>query len=179
MPPALPGEAAHATGTCLVTVGSRDAWLGTSTGVGTNSRVFHTRDGGRTWTVATTPIPGEPTFGIASLSFRDRRHGVAVGGSSIASDAPSTVAVTADGGRTWSRAGSPAGFRITIAWVPTDTPESVVTVGPSGSDFSRDGGHTWRRFDQTLLLGVNCPRHVTCWAVGGNGVAADLALRRS
>src|SRR2546421_3451145 len=113
MPPALPDEAAHATGTCLVTVGSRDAWLGTSTGVGTNSRVFHTRDGGRTWTVATTPIPGEPTFGIASLSFRDRRHGVAVGGGSVARRPPRAGGGAPPRGPARGPAGAPPRPRLT------------------------------------------------------------------
>jgi photosystem II stability/assembly factor-like uncharacterized protein len=178
MPLAMTDEGAHATGTCPVTAGSRDAWLGTSL-PGPRSRVFHSRDGGRTWTVASAPIPGDPSFGIASLAFRDRRHGLAVGGGVFMTGTAGVVAATADGGKTWSQVGTPTGFRSGIAWVPANTGKAVVTVGSTGSDFSTDSGRTWRQFDKTNLRGVNCLRHVTCWAVGTNGVAGELMLTRN
>jgi photosystem II stability/assembly factor-like uncharacterized protein len=134
MPPALHGEFAHATGTCPVTNGPHDAWFGTR-----NSRVFHTSDGGLTWSVVTTPIPGDPQFGIASLAFRDTQHGLALGGSAPGTPtAPSVVAATADGGTTWSQVGSPAGFRLNMALVR----DTAVAVGFTGSDFSTDDGQT-------------------------------------
>ena len=172
MPPALPNEFGRATGTCLVTNGPHDAWFGTQP-QGPNSRVFHTSDGGVTWSVATTPIPGDPQFGIASLAFWDTQHGLAVGGGDPGTNAPSVVAVTADGGKTWSKVGSPAGFRTSIS-VPTNNGDTAVAIGLTGSDFTTDGGHTWRRFDQTDLRGVNCKQNVSCWAVGKNGIAAEL-----
>ena len=181
MPPAIPDEFAHATGTSLVTMGPHDAWFGTS-----SSRVFRTRDSGVTWTVDTAPIPGEPEFGIASLSFRDSLHGLAVGGGLFETNAPSVVASTDDGGATWShQVGTLAGFRISIAWVPTNTNETAVAVGvakvgPAGSEFSTDGGHTWSLFDdETDLRSINCKPHVGCWAVGQNGMAAELTLTKS
>jgi photosystem II stability/assembly factor-like uncharacterized protein len=169
MPPALPTEFAHATGTCLVTNGPQDAWFGTS-----NSRVFHTRDRGFTWSVVTTPIPGDPQqFGIASLAFWDTQHGLALGGGDPGTNAPSVVAVTADGGTTWSQGGSPAGFRISIS-VPTNDRDTAVVVGFTGSDFTTDGGHSWHLLDQGDLRGANCKLNVSCWAVGKNGMAAEL-----
>jgi photosystem II stability/assembly factor-like uncharacterized protein len=108
MPPALNGEGAFATGTCLQAAWNR-AWFGTATPAGVNARVFTTRDGGRSWTVATTPLPG----GIRSISFRDPRHGVAVGG-----DPPPP---------TWGR---PSGENLclphAISVVGTAPPDSVV-----------------------------------------------------
>lgn len=182
MPPAMSDEAARATGTCLVARGPDDAWFGTwPQGP---SRVFHTRDGGDTWSTAITPIPGQipgvdlrrGPFGIASLAFRDAQHGVALGGSDPFTDAPSVVAVTADGGTTWSPVGSPAGFRFNMASVPTNAGDTLVAVGRSGSDFSTDGGHTWHLLDGIDLRGVNSKPHVACWAVGKNGTAAKLIL---
>jgi photosystem II stability/assembly factor-like uncharacterized protein len=179
MPPALTGEFAHATGTSLVTMGSHDAWFGT-----TSSRVFHTRDGGSTWTVATTPIPipDDPDeFGVASLSFQDPLRGLALGGGDRQTNAPSVVAITDDGGDTWSEAGTLAGFRLSVAWVPTNTNETAVAVGaaevgPAGSEFSTDGGQTWSLFNDTDLRSINCKPHVACWAVGQDGMAAELTL---
>jgi photosystem II stability/assembly factor-like uncharacterized protein len=168
MPRVLPHEAARATGTCLVTKGPQDAWFGTQP-KGPNSRVFRTRDRGHTWSAVTTPIPGDPQFGIASLAFRDAQHGLALGGSNPAFSTPSVVAATADGGTTWSPVGSPAGFRTNMALVG----DTAVVVGLTGSDFSTDDGHTWQLFDQTDLRGVSC-RNLSCWAVGKNGIAAEL-----
>ncbi|MDX3110326.1 WD40/YVTN/BNR-like repeat-containing protein, partial [Nonomuraea angiospora] len=80
MPQALAGEAGFAaSGQCLVTAGGRDAWL--ATGGAERSRVFHSGDRGRTWTVTDSPIPaGDPARGVFGLAFRDRHHGLAVGG---------------------------------------------------------------------------------------------------
>jgi photosystem II stability/assembly factor-like uncharacterized protein len=168
MPPALPNEFARATGTCLVTTGPHDAWFGTQPD-GPNSRVFHTRDRGLSWSAVTTPIPGDPQFGIASLAFRDAQHGLALGGSNPGASTPSVVAATADGGATWSPVGSPAGFRTNMALVG----DTAVAVGLTGSDLSTDDGHIWQLFDQTDLRGVSC-RNLSCWAVGKNGIAAEL-----
>jgi photosystem II stability/assembly factor-like uncharacterized protein len=181
MPPAITdngqrAEFGRGTGTSLVTMGPHDAWFGTDP-LAASARVFRTEDDGDTWTVVTTPIPGDPEFGIASLSFRDRQHGLALGGGVFESDAPSVVAVTIDGGETWIRAGSLAGFRISIASAPTNIKETAVAVGPSGSDFSTDSGQTWTLFDdETDLRGINCKPHVACWAVGAGGMAAELTF---
>jgi photosystem II stability/assembly factor-like uncharacterized protein len=176
MPPALPEEFGLATGTCLQTVGPRDAWFGTATSEGVDNRVFHTRDAGRSWTVATTPLPGGDNFGIRSLSFRDHHHGIAVGGCppTVGTDT-GLVAVTSDGGRTWKQVGSPAGWRNGVTWVPGHR-ETAVAVGITGSDITTDGGRTWRRFDHRPLLGVHCHPSGVCWAVGAGGLAARLSI---
>src|SRR4051794_11433812 len=59
MPPALTGEAGFAaSGTCLVTAGSRDAWI--ATGGGARSRVLRTHDRGLTWKASSTTVPSDP-----------------------------------------------------------------------------------------------------------------------
>ncbi|MEU6260466.1 oxidoreductase [Streptomyces sp. NPDC047043] len=177
MPAAVPGDGALASGTCLVTQGRNDAWFGTAgiqTGTPHSPQVFHTRNGGRTWTVADTPIPA--STGIASMAFRDRRHGLAVGGN-VSNFDEGFAARTSDGGKSWALADTPGGFRGSVAWV-WGRGETAVTVGISGSDVSFDGGRSWRRFDSTVLLGINCSPHAGCWAVGENGVAAQLKFPR-
>ncbi|MFD9330474.1 WD40/YVTN/BNR-like repeat-containing protein [Streptomyces sp. NPDC060065] len=176
MPAVVPGDGAPATGTCMVTKGRHDAWFGTvgpESGTPHNPQVFHTRDGGRTWTVADTPIPGPS--GITSLTFRDRRHGLAVGGTFLPD--VGVAARTSDGGSSWSLVGTPGGFRSGVAWVPGRR-DTAVAVGPTGSDVSSDGGRTWTRFNSTTLLGTNCLPHVGCWAVGQDGLAARLEFPR-
>jgi photosystem II stability/assembly factor-like uncharacterized protein len=174
MPPTLSGEAARATGSCLVTSGRRDAWFGTQTLKGAPARVFHSSDTGRTWTVVDTPIPGG-TDGIMSLSFRDRLNGLAVGGA-FGPPSVGAAARTSDGGRTWVPIAAPAGFRTGVAWT-SSRGKTAVTVGPSGSDFSRDAGRHWSFVDPTGLLGVACLQPDECWAVGLQGRAAHLVSR--
>lgn len=67
MPPAQQGEAAFAaSGQCLVSSGSRDAWI--ATGGAATSRVLHTADRGRTWSVAHTPLPAATPRAASSRS---------------------------------------------------------------------------------------------------------------
>lgn len=182
MPGTVSGEGALATGTCLVTKGRHDAWFGTTGIRGPTSRnpqVFHTRDGGTTWTVTDTPIPGA-TASITSLSFRDRRHGLATGGNFNPSQNLDlgVAARTPDGGASWALGAAPAGFRNSVAWIPGHK-DTAIAVGPNGSDISTDGGRAWTPFDNTLLMGINCSSHGDCWAVGKDGLAARLVLRRA
>ena len=100
-PAALPNEGAFAaSGTCLVARGTHDAWF--VTGGAKAARVFHSADRGRTWTAAETPVAaGVESAGGFSVAFRDRDHGIVVGGDYRKPDVAGTnAAVTADGGKT-------------------------------------------------------------------------------
>jgi len=180
MPPAIDNEQLIASGTCLQAAGT-DAWFGTSTPEGVNNRVFTTRDGGRSWSVATTPLPGGDSTGIVSLSFRDPRHGVAIG-VDLRPPSSGAAAITSDGGRTWTPGGATSGFRTSVSWVPGQS-RTLIAVGPRpdsrGSDISTDGGQTWRPFDDTALSGIDCLRGAGCWAVGAGGLAAKLSFSHS
>jgi photosystem II stability/assembly factor-like uncharacterized protein len=174
-PEALPKEGAFAaSGTCLIVTGAQDTWFGTG-----SARIFHSADRGRTWTAATTPIRHDgPGAGIFSLAFSDALHGVAVGGDYTKPDsAEHNIAVTADGGRTWTEpAGQhPAGYRSAVAYDPTR--KAWIAVGTSGSDISRDNGQSWTRFDTAAYNAVAFAPDGAGWAVGPKGgVAAFTRL---
>ncbi|QLJ03881.1 oxidoreductase [Streptomyces sp. NEAU-sy36] len=175
MPPALDGEAGFAaSGQCLVTSGTRDAWA--ATGGGARARVLHSADRGLTWTAADTPVPaGDPARGVFALAFRDRAHGLAVGGDYRADQpSPRAAAVTADGGRSWQPAATPPpGYRSAVAWLPHSR-SAALAVGPTGTDLTTDGGRTWRTIDTGSYDTVSCTPDLGCWAAGEQGRVARL-----
>ncbi|MER6333665.1 oxidoreductase [Streptomyces sp. NPDC001034] len=175
MPPALEGEGGFAaSGQCLVTSGSRDVWL--ATGGGARARVLHSADRGLTWTATDTPVPGgDPARGVFALAFRDRAHGLAVGGDYRAGrPSPRAAAFTSDGGRTWQPAATPPpAYRSGAAWLPHSR-TAALAVGPTGTDLTTDGGRTWRTIDTGSYDTVSCTPDLGCWAAGEQGRVARL-----
>ncbi len=174
-PPALEGEGAFAaSGTCLIARGSGDAWFGTG-GEGA-ARVFHSTDGGRSWTVAATPIRNDSAnAGIFSLAFADALHGIAVGGDYSQPEASlHNIAITSDGGRTWAEPSGtpPAGFRSAVLYLPDA--RLWISTGTSGSDLSSDGGQTWRTFDSGAFNALAFATRDSGWAVGPKGRIAAI-----
>ena len=166
LPPALPGEAAFAaSGSCLTMQGGRNVWIGT--GGGATARVLRSADRGEHWTVAATPVhAGSASSGIFSVAFRDAKHGVAVGGDyQKPRERTSNVALTRDGGRTWTlaRGPLPAGYMSAVSYLPGTS--TLVAVGLAGTARSDDGGQSWRMVDTTAYNSVR-------FVGGHDGVAA-------
>jgi len=177
LPPAQPNEGAFAaSGTNIAVIGKSHAWIGT--GAAAKSRVLHTSDGGRTWQVADTPLASGPSTGIFSIAFRDAKHGVIAGGDyTKETEATNNLAITNDGGSTWTLVKGLSGFRSVVAYVPGTT--TLIAVGPSGADYSLDDGRTW-----TPLTGPGfdtfsfAPGKPTGWAAGNNGRIGRLVFEQ-
>jgi photosystem II stability/assembly factor-like uncharacterized protein len=172
LPPALAGEGAFAaSGTCVITQGRNNAWIAT-----TAARVLRSTDGGDSWQVATTPIPsGQSSAGIFSIAFKDAKNGVIVGGDyKKEGEARDNVATTSDGGRIWKLAKGPlpGGFRSAVAFTPGAS--TMVAVGPSGSDYSLDGGASWAPIGGAGYHAVSFARSGAGWAVGEGGRIAKF-----
>lgn len=171
LPPALPGEGAFAaSGSNIALVGRDCIWIGT-----TASRVLRSVDGGRTWTVIETPLATGTATGIFSIAFRDRDHGIVVGGNyEKEQDAIANAAITSDAGKTWTLVKGLGGFRSAVAWLPGPA-KTLIAVGPSGMDLSLDEGRTWTAggsagFD---AIGV-APKGTAAYASGARGRLARL-----
>jgi photosystem II stability/assembly factor-like uncharacterized protein len=139
LPAALANEGAYAaSGTNITMVGKDHVWIGT-----TASRVLHSADRGRTWTIAQTPLATSASAGIFSIAFRDRLHGIVVGGDYKVLDAAvDNAAVTSDGGKTWTASKGLTGYRSAVAYHP-GSKSSWIAVGPRGIDVTTDDGRTW------------------------------------
>jgi photosystem II stability/assembly factor-like uncharacterized protein len=174
MPPALDGEFGFAaSGTCLVTAGSHDAWI--ASGGGAQARVFHSTDRGRHWSVASTPIASGPSAGIFSLAVRGSQDLVAVGGDFLVPGAAVDAAGrSSDAGASWRLAATmPGGYRSGVAWV-AHTHATLIAVGPTGSDVSTNAGRDWTGFDTASYDAVQCAPGGACWASGEAGAVAKL-----
>jgi len=174
LPAALPGEGAFAaSGTNVATIGQTLAWIGTTTG-----RVLRTTDAGQTWSIVKTPVRTGEAAGIFSIAFRDATHGVVVGGDyKNERDAVENVAVTKDGGITWSLVSDHglSGYRSVVAWMPGE-PQDVLALGPSGADISADAGATWMPLAQGFDTLSFAPRSRTGWAAGDQGRIAKVTI---
>ncbi|HEX4681608.1 MAG TPA: hypothetical protein VH277_02800 [Gemmatimonadaceae bacterium] len=171
-PPVLPGEAAFAaSGTCIVVQGTSNVWIGT--GGGARARVFRSNDRGRTWHVADTPLhAGNASSGIFSVAFSDAEHGVIAGGDYQKPKTPlDNVAVTRDGGKTWTLATGPlpSGYMSAVAYVPGTKSRSLVAVGLAGTAQSSDAGQSWTMIDTVPYNSVAFTSRDAGWAVGPRG----------
>ncbi|HJV90922.1 MAG TPA: alpha/beta hydrolase [Holophagaceae bacterium] len=176
LPPALEGEGAFAaSGTCLITAGTRDAWF--VTGGAKVSRVYHSTDRGRTWTVSDTPVAaGAPSRGLFSVAAPTDGPVLVVGGDYLQKAAPApTGARSEDGGRTWSPVNlDPAGYHSAVAAVP-GSPATFMATGLAGTGLSRDHGRTWTALDRTPYNALAFADPTHGWAVGPKGTLVAYA----
>jgi photosystem II stability/assembly factor-like uncharacterized protein len=181
MPPALKDEGAFAaSGTCLEImhdVRNREtASLLFVTGGPSGARVFFSPDFAKSWTTTDTPLAGgNASSGIFSITRSASEH-VIVGGDYKKPDATEkTAAYSTDHRKSFELAQTmPSGYRSGVASLGG---KMLVAVGPNGSDYSEDGGKTWRRTD---LIGLNAVTAIRirdgadAWAVGSNGTVERL-----
>jgi len=176
-PAAVPNEGAFAaSNSCLIVRGEHEAWFGTG-GQG-GGRIFHSSDGGKSWTVTKTPIRNDSaSAGIFSIAFSDNKHGVAVGGDyQKPKETMGAIVVTEDGGKSWIIPPKGTnGFRSAVFYVG-----QWVSTGTSGSDLSNDM-KIWWQADSGDYNAVSCVRGgysgPPCWFVGPKGAIASMHVQ--
>lgn len=174
LPSPMPDEAGFAaSGTCITVIGESHVWFGTG---GSHARVVRSTDGGRTWSAFPTPLlSGLPSTGIFSICFMDEQRGVIVGGDYKQPETRDRVAAwTDDGGETWTLSREmPGGFRSCVA----RSGSSLVAVGTTGSEISRDQGVTWEPIGDEGFHSVSFSGAIG-FAVGADGTIARIDLSR-
>jgi len=130
--------------------GSYNPYLAWATGGKNGAKVYaeqsHGDHGGGS--ISSVPL-GHKTesSGAFSLFFREDVHresvGVVVGGDYLnPNDNTNTAAVSPDSGTTWTAAQTPPhGYRSAVAY--NSKTKTWITVGPNGTDISRDDGKNW------------------------------------
>jgi photosystem II stability/assembly factor-like uncharacterized protein len=170
MPLALGGEGAFAaSNSCIALSGQKGIFFGTG---GPAARVFHSEDGGLTWTVARTPlVQGNTTSGIFALGLKENAVLIALGGDYKESlYAERVAAQSLDNGKTWQLATrQPGGYRSGLAHIEGGR---WVAVGPNGGDITEDNGLHWKHTDSHNFNAVAISSGQTGWAVGPKGTIA-------
>ncbi len=178
LPAALPGDGAFAaSGTCVITLGSRPGWI--ATGAPTGSRVYRSTDAGVSWAAAPVPLVTGDASGAATVAFRDTLEGVELGGRiMVPYDTVQRAAVTHDGGATWARAAGPPfpGAVYGAVYVPGTLEPALVAAGPGGLALSRDDAQSWLPLSSVGYWAVGFASPHAGWAVGPHGRVTRLSL---
>jgi photosystem II stability/assembly factor-like uncharacterized protein len=184
LPPALENEGAFAaSGTNIALAGKSHAWIGT--GAASKARVLRTTDRGVTWKVENTPLVAGSSAGIFSIAFRNLQHGIVVGGDyRKEKEAIDNLAITRDGGASWTLMQGLSGYRSAVAYVQirSSSIPMLVAVGPSGTDYSTDDGQTWQPidgpgFDTLSFTRAQNKGRPVGWAAGAEGIIGKWTVR--
>ncbi len=160
----LPAESFFAASNSSMAAYDGEIWLGTG-----SARVLRRKPSGEWEKIATPLASGNDSSGVFSVAFRDRQHGIAVGGDyRKPEEATGSAAYTSDGGAHWNAAAKwPHGFRSAVAW--DQMLQAWIVAGTNGSDISYDDGKTWQWLDSGNWNALSLP-----WAVGPKGRIGKL-----
>ncbi len=120
---------------------------------------------------------GEASQGIFSIAFDDAaQNSIIVGGDYQKPNEPERTLALSKDGKSWLNAAGLNGYRSGVTFVDKKT---LIAVGSSGSDISRDGGKTWKNLDKENYNSVQSKGRNAVWAVGANGLVAKFAVLSS
>jgi len=176
LPRAQHGEGGFAaSGTCVTALAGRYAWV--ATGAADTARVLATGDRGATWRTVAAPIPGGSFAGLATVAFRDTAHGLVAGGNlGDAKGRDPNVAISEDGGRTWTLSGRPPFPGPVYGAAYAGSSRTVAAAGPGGLALSTDDGHSWTALDTLAYWSVGFASGRVGWAVGPRGRIVQIRL---
>lgn len=178
VPAPLEGEGAFAaSGGCVTSFGSRDGWMALGAPA---ARLLRSRDGGATWSSHATPLVAGASAGGAAVHFRDPLVGILVGGdigNYNADTSSAVVAVTTDGGETWTLRPRPPrpGAMFGVTWVPGADEGTALVASPGGLFLTRDAGESWTTLDERAFWSVAAVGR-RAWAVGPGGLVLVLTF---
>jgi photosystem II stability/assembly factor-like uncharacterized protein len=178
VPAALDGEGAFAaSGGCLVSHGSKDAWVATGS---PEARLLRTRDQGKTWQAQATPFVRGEGAGMTATSWLDAKRGIGVGAriAQMRTDtAAAVVGITDDGGVTWTMRPRPAvrGSFFGVAWVPAPDRNTAAAATLGGLLVTRDAGLTWTTATTNQYWSVGAAGR-SAWGVGPGGRITKLTF---
>jgi|JI10StandDraft_1071094.scaffolds.fasta_scaffold03372_16 photosystem II stability/assembly factor-like uncharacterized protein len=144
---------------------------------GKTSRLFISDNRGKTWRNATPPAQqGKESAGIFSVTFQNSKSGAVVGGDfAIDTLKVRNAFYTTDGGKNWKEAErTPSGYRECVEYISTN---KVITTGPTGTEYSTDGGNQWLPLSDEKGFHVVRKARTGSWIViAGNNVVGIVSF---
>ena len=185
LPKAATGEAGFAASNSSLEIGAEGAaWIGTGGTEAKQANIYYRQQFGAHWTPVGCPMPSAAAAGVFSIAASPELL-VALGGD-YRPDANSTITgcFSKDGGRSWSKLEvQPVAFRSAVVGLSTilrfsRPPWSIrwLAVGPTGSDFSRDG-LKWENFSTRGFHALSAAQG-EIYAVGSDGRFAKLEISK-
>lgn len=180
LPPVEDGEANFAaSNTCIEFLPSGKAWIASG---GKAARVFYSEDFGESWKVVATPmIRGLASSGIFSISFKNDKQGMIVGGIYDQPELNTNIAAyTFDGGKTWLPAVTmPKQYRSCVQQVGDGNDAFAFAIGKTGCDISFDNGMNWQFVNETGFYTFRAvPGNLTGFVAGRKGKMASIVFGR-
>lgn len=173
LPSAVDGEAAFAASATSLLAEGNELWLGTG---GTESNLHFSKDMGVTWEKYSAPfVQGEASQGIFSITSMGGGEIVGVGGDYLNEEIQDGIAaIYVSSKKEWVKPQQgPGGFRSGVVYFPKQ--KWLIAVGPSGSDYSIDGGKIWQPISKDGFHAVKVGNaDGSVWASGAKGKIAKL-----
>lgn len=145
---------------------------------GKTSRLFFSDNRGKTWRTSTPPVQqGNESSGAFSVAFQNLKTGIVVGGNfAIDTLRIKNMFYTSNAGKTWKEAEtSPKGYRECVEYVAADT---WITTGPTGTEYSTDGGNNWMHLSGDRGFHVVRKARKGNWIViAGNSILGAVHLK--
>lgn len=169
------GEAGFAaSGTTIRTLKGGATWIASG---GAKANIYFSPDYANSWQRFTCPIlQGEPSSGIFSIDFYNKKKGVAVGGNYLKDkENANNVLLSDDGGASWIKPEKPVGgFRSGVIYLSA---KILIATGTSGTDLSQDGGVTWHNIsDQSFNVVQKAKKGRMVLLAGNKGALCKLTF---
>lgn len=178
LPETIDGEAAFAASDTNICIRGDNTWIITG---GKASNVLFSPNKGKTWSLFNTPIvQGGETTGGYSIDFYNHKVGLVYGGDYLKPhENDANIALTLDGGKTWSLVGQHRnqGYKSCVQFVPGSEGKELVAVGFSGVSYSRNQGATWEQLSDTDYYSIRFVNDSLAFASGRNKIDKLLFKR--
>jgi photosystem II stability/assembly factor-like uncharacterized protein len=176
LPKLIEGEAVFAASNTNIAVNGSNAWIITG---GKQSRVLHTSDKGKTWSITSTPLVyGTESTGGYSIAFTDAKNGIICGGDYTKKQGNlNNKVITTDGGKTWQLVanGKDPGYISCVQYVPNTNGKELFAVSTEGIYFSNDSGISWLKVNNEGYFTIKFIDKNNAW-LAGNGKIAKMKL---
>ena len=172
LPEIYEGEAFFAASNTNIAIIKNNAWIVTG---GKKSRVFKSKNNGKTWKVFKTPIiQGKTMTGAFTVDFYDNNNGILMGGNwEEKQNYTNTKATTQNGGKTWNliNNNNMPGYISCVQYIPKTNGKEIMAVSTEGIYYSNNKGNSWKKISDKAFYSIKFVDKNTAWLSGNNKIA--------